>query len=97
LDARVIDVHTVKPIDREAILQAARETGAILTAEEHNIYGGLGGAVAEVLAEAGVPCRFKRHGIYDEYSPIGPPIHLYEHYRLNGAGIAEVVREFLTR
>ncbi len=97
LDVRVIDMHTVKPIDREATLQAAHETGAILTVEEHNIYGGLGGAVAEVLAEAGVPCRFKRHGLYDEHSLIGPPIQLYEHYRLNGAGIAEVVREFLMR
>jgi transketolase len=94
LDVRVIDMHTVKPIDRDAILLAARETGAILTVEEHNILGGLGGAVAEVLAEAGVPCRFKRHGLYDEYSLIGPPIHLYEHYRLNGVGIAQVVREF---
>ncbi len=95
LDVRVVDMHTVKPIDRDAILEAARETGAILTVEEHNIYGGLGGAVAEVLAEAGVPCRFKRHGIYDEYSLIGPPLRVYEHYRLDGPGIAQVVREFL--
>lgn len=96
LDVRVVDLHTVKPIDREAILTAGRETGAILTVEEHNIEGGLGGAVAEVLAEAGVPCRFKRHGIYDEYSPIGPPLRIYEHYRLDGPGIAAVAREFLS-
>ncbi len=94
LDVRVIDLHTVKPIDREVILAAARETGAILTVEEHNILGGLGSAVAEVLAEAGVPCRFKMHGIFDEYTPIGPPLRVYQHYRLDEAGIAEVVREF---
>ena len=95
IQARVIDLHTVKPIDKEAILTAARETGAILTVEEHNILGGVGGAVAEVLAEAGVPCRFKRHGIYDEYSLIGPPTRLYAHYRLDGPGIAQTAREFL--
>jgi transketolase len=94
-DVRVIDLHTVKPIDRDAVLKAARETGAILTVEEHNIDGGLGSAVAEILAESGVPCRFKRHGIHDEYSPIGPPLRIYEHYRLDGPGIAQVAREFL--
>ena len=97
LDVRVIDLHTVKPIDRDAILHAASETGAILTVEEHNVDGGLGGAVAEVLAESGVPCRFERHGIHDEYSPIGPPLRIYEHYRLDGPGIAQVAREFLSR
>lgn len=95
IGVRVIDLHTVKPIDRDAILVAARETGAILTVEEHNIYGGLGGAVAEVLAEAGVGCKFKRHGIYDEYSLIGPPLRVYEHYKLDGNGIAEVAGAFI--
>lgn len=95
ISVRVMDMHTVKPIDRAAILRAAHETGAILTVEEHNIYGGLGGAVAEVLAESGVACKFKMHGIYDEYSLIGPPLRVWEHYRLDGKGIAEVAREFL--
>jgi transketolase len=95
LDVRVIDLHTVKPLDVDTIVQAARETGAILTAEEHNVIGGLGSAVAEVLAEAGVPCRFKRHGIYDEYALLGPPTHLYSHYRLDGPGLAQIVRGLL--
>ena len=95
LDVRVIDVHTVKPLDVDSILRAARETGAILTAEEHNVIGGLGSAVAEVLAEAGLDCRFRRHGIYDEYALLGPPTHLYDHYRLNGPGLDQVIREFL--
>lgn len=95
ISVRVLDMHTVKPIDREAIVNAARETNALLTVEEHNIYGGLGGAVAEVIADAGIGIKFKRHGIYDEYALIGPPLRVWEHYRLDGKGIAEVARGFL--
>jgi transketolase len=90
LSVRVVDVHTVKPLDVAAVLKAAA-TGTLLTVEEHNILGGLGGAVAEVLAEAGVPCRFRRHGIRDEYSLIGPPLALYAHYGLDAAGIARAL------
>lgn len=93
LEVRVIDMHTIKPLDQEAVFQAARETGAILTVEEHNIYGGLGGAVAEVLMESGIPCKFKRHGILDQYSLIGKPYHLYHYYKLDGEGIASTVRD----
>jgi transketolase len=94
LSVGVIDVHTVKPLDAEAVLEAAA-TGAILTVEEHNVYGGLGGAVAEVLAEAGLRCRFRRHGIRDEYALIGPPLALYAHYGLDAAGIARELRALL--
>jgi transketolase len=93
--ARVLDMHTVAPLDKEAILAAARETGAILTVEEHNVSGGLGGAVAEVLAEAGIGCRYKRHGVPDEYVPVGPPLALYAHYRLDGPGIAAIAKTLL--
>lgn len=86
LSIRVVDVHTVKPIDREAVLAAAA-TGTVLTVEEHNVMGGLGSAVAEVLVEAGVSCRFRRHGLQDEYAIIGPPLALYAHYGLDSAGI----------
>jgi transketolase len=95
LSVRVVDMHTVKPIDVGAILAAA-STGAVLTVEEHNVIGGLGSAVAEVLAEAGVPCRFRRHGIPDEYALIGPPLALYAHYGLDAAGIVRVCRELVT-
>lgn len=95
IDARVIDMHTIKPLDKNAVLKAAEETGVVLTVEEHNIIGGLGGAVAETLMEAGVPCKFKRHGIMDVYSQIGKPFRLYHYYKLDGVGIASVVREFL--
>ncbi len=91
----VIDMATVKPIDRDAVLGAAAQSRTILTVEEHNVLGGLGSAVAEVIAEEGVPIRVRRHGIHDEYSLIAPPTHLYAHYRLDAAGIEQVAREFL--
>jgi transketolase len=94
LSVRVVDMHTVKPIDAEAVVAAAA-TGVVLTVEEHNIMGGLGSAVAEVLAEAGARCRFRRHGLPDEYALIGPPLALYAHYGLDAAGIARVLRELV--
>jgi transketolase len=95
LSVGVIDVHTVKPLDEEAILEAAGSTSAIMTVEEHNVLGGLGGAVAEVLSQADAGTRLHRHGIRDEFSLIGPPTHLYSHYRLDADGIAEETRSFL--
>lgn len=91
----LIDMATIKPLDRAAVLAAALRSPRILTVEEHNVLGGLGGAVAEVLAEAGTGARLIRHGIFDEYSLIAPPTHLYAHYRLDAAGIEAVAREAL--
>ena len=91
----LIDMHTIKPLDRVAVLSAAKGTRIILTVEEHNIVGGLGGAVAELLAENSSPARLVRHGIIDEYSLIAPPTHLYRHYRMDAAGIESVAREAL--
>jgi transketolase len=93
----LIDMHTIKPLDREAIMAAARKSRVILTVEEHTILGGLGGAVAEVLAEEGGGARLVRHGIKDEYSLIGPPTHLYRHYKLDAAGIENVAMALLVR
>ena len=89
----MIDMHTIKPIDREAILEAAGESSFLMTVEEHNVLAGLGGAVAEVLTDEGLACRLVRHGIKDEYSLIAPPTHLYAHYGLDGKGIAARARE----
>ncbi|EJM39297.1 transketolase, alpha subunit [Pseudomonas sp. GM33] len=86
----VIDMASIKPIDRDAILRAAARSKRMMTVEEHNVLGGLGAAVAEVLSDEGVGVKLKRHGIYDEYSLIAPPTHLYEHYKLDAAGIEEV-------
>jgi transketolase len=91
---RVLDMHTIKPLDGEAVRAAARETGAILTVEEHNVLGGLGSAVAEILVEER-RLPFRRHGIMDEFSLIGPPAALYSHYRLDPDGVTAVARELL--
>ena len=94
IETRVIDMHTISPLDAEQVRAAAAETGAILTVEEHNITGGMGSAVAEVL----VSCDrlpFARHGIPDEFAPVGPPAALYAHYRLDSKGIAERALELL--
>ena len=95
IQTRVVDMHTVDPIDRAEILAAADETGAILTVEEHNLAGGLGSAVAETLAEAGGGVAFRRHGVPDEHVVIGPPAALYNHYRLDAAGVESVARELI--
>ena len=91
----LIDMHTIKPLDREAVMQAARKSRIILTVEEHNILGGLGGAVAEVMAEEGGGARLVRHGIKDEYSLIAPPTHLYRHYKLDATGVESVAHSLL--
>lgn len=93
----VIDMASIKPIDRDAILEAASRsrTRKLMTVEEHNVLGGLGAAVAEVLTDEGAGIKLKRHGIYDEYSLIAPPTHLYKHYKLDGDGVHEVAEAFL--
>jgi len=91
----LIDMHTVKPLDRDAVLAAAGCSKALMTVEEHNVMGGLGGAVAEVLADEGGGPKLRRHGILDTYSLIGPPTHLYQHYRLDAPGIEAVAREVM--
>lgn len=93
---RVINMHTIKPIDQEAILTALTETTGIITAEEHNIIGGLGGAVAEVIAESQKGTKFKRLGLPDIYSDIGYPEELYHRYRLDKEGIIGAVKEMLS-
>jgi transketolase len=94
---RVINMHTIKPLDTGAVLRAARETGGIITAEEHSIVGGLGGAVAETLADAGIGIRFKRVGVPDCYSAIGYPEDLYPRYGMDAAGIRNAVLEVLNK
>ncbi|MBQ7375890.1 MAG: transketolase family protein [Clostridia bacterium] len=88
ISARVINIHTIKPIDRDIILKAAAETGAIVTAEEHNIIGGLGSAVAEVVCE-GNPVPVIRVGINDQYGHSGKVPPLLQMYGLTPENIAE--------
>jgi len=91
IDARVINIHTIKPLDRELILSAARETGLLITAEEHSVIGGLGSAVSELCGEE-YPVRVVKIGINDEFGMSGPAQELLDHYGLNASHIAEVVR-----
>lgn len=97
LHCRLLSMHTVKPIDRDAVIAAARETGAIVTVEEHQLAGGLGGAVTEVLCDAGAaPARFLRMGLPDTYvSQVGTHPWLLRAYGLDAAGIAAGVRNLL--
>lgn len=87
LSVGVVDMPTVKPLDEELVRDLSTRTDVIITAEEHNILGGLGAAVAEVLAENPSKARLVRHGIRDEYSLIAPPTHLYAHYGLDENGL----------
>lgn len=94
--ARVIHMPTVKPLDNELILKAARETGAIVTAEEHSIIGGLGGAVAELLAEQ-CPTPLKRVGMQDCFGTSGKAEELLVYFGLTPAGLVTAAREVLAR
>ena len=92
ISARIINIHTIKPIDREIIAKAAKETGAIVTAEEHNIIGGLGSAVAEVLCET-CPVPMLRVGTEDKFGKSGKPAILLEEYGLTAKNIAQKAKE----
>jgi len=95
IDVRVVNMHTVKPIDREAVIAAAQETGKVLVCEEHNVIGGLGDAVASVLAEEGLACKFHKHGMQDVFSTIGYAEDLYAYYGFDANGIADRVRAMM--
>lgn len=96
IKARVINLHTIKPIDRETIINAAKDCGAIVTAEEHQIYGGMGSAVAEVVVgNQPVPMEFL--GINDRFGLSGEPEELIEYFNLNSKGIIEKVLKVLKR
>jgi len=96
LSVRVIDMHTIKPLDQALLLQAARETGAIVTSEEHNIIGGLGAAVAEYLSEA-CPVPVLRHGVEDTFGRSGKAELVLEHYHLTPDAIADKVRQAVAK
>lgn len=96
IDARIIDIHTIKPIDKEIILKAAKETGGIVTAEEHSIIGGLGSAVAEVLAEE-YPVKMARIGIKDVFGCSGKPAQLLEKFELTSKDIAAAAKKLIQK
>lgn len=95
LSARVINMHTIKPIDREVIIRAVKDTRRIITVEDHNVMGGLGSAVAEVIVESGKACAFRKLGVPDCYSIVGYPEDLYHFYKFDADGIVETVSELM--
>jgi transketolase len=86
-----VNIHTIKPIDRELISELAKTHDAIVTVEEHQIIGGLGSAVAEVMAETGAPCKLYRLGILDIFGQSGKPDELYDLYDISPRAIKEAV------
>jgi transketolase len=93
IQARVLDCHTIKPIDKEAIIEAAKETGGIVTAEDHNIIGGLGSAVCEVLAESW-PTHVRRVGLNDCFASSGRDYRkLLSHFRMDATAIQTAAEE----
>ena len=94
IDAEVINIHTIKPLDEDMILATAKKTGKVVTIEEHWVNGGLGSAVAEVLSEK-CPTLMKRIGVYDTFGESGPAKELLHKYELDAEGIYKQVKSFL--
>jgi len=88
ISVELINMHTIKPLDKDAVIKAAKKTGCIVTAEEHNIIGGLGSAVAEAVAEE-YPVPVVRVGVNDEFGKSGPAVELLHLYRLDAENIVE--------
>jgi transketolase len=97
ISARVIDMHTIKPLDENLVLKCARETSAIITAEEHSIIGGLGAAVAELLAEKNIKTMFYRMGIRDVFCESGSPAELWDKYELNEKHMVKRAQKILKK
>ena len=93
----VISMHTVKPFDVDALLHAARHSGAIVTVEEHSVYGGLGEACAAVLLHEGLSLPFRIVAIPDEYTVTGDQLEIFDHYGISADGLAKTARELLRR
>ncbi len=94
VDAEVINIHTIKPLDEEIILNSAKKTGKVVTVEEHSVIGGLGSAVCDVLSEK-MPTPVKKIGVNDVFGHSGPALELLKEFGLDGDGIYQSVKEYL--
>ena len=94
IDAKVINIHTIKPLDEELIVAAAKETGKVVTVEEHSVIGGLGSAVCDVLCEK-APTPVKKIGMQDAFGESGPAVALLHKYGLDGEGIYRQVKDYM--
>ncbi len=97
LSGRVISMHTIKPLDADALVRAAGECRAIVTVEEHSVFGGLGEACAAVLMQADLRCRFRIVAFPDEYMVTGSQAEIFEHYGIDAQGLARTARALLDR
>ena len=97
IDCGVISVHSLRPFDRQAVLNAAKHTDAIITVEEHSVHGGLGNLCASLLMEEGVYLPFKIIGIPDEYTVTGSQQEIFQHYGITPEGLAQAAREVLKK
>lgn len=95
IDARVINIHTIKPIDKDILVKAAKETGAIVTAEEHSVIGGLGSAVCEALCDE-YPVPVVRLGVNDTFGKSGPALELLKIFGLDSANIVEKAKKAIS-
>ncbi|HAE53144.1 MAG TPA: transketolase [Ruminococcus sp.] len=96
ISARVVNIHTIKPLDKELVCKCAKETGLIVTAEEHSIIGGLGSAVADAVTE-GCPVPVVKIGVNDEYGHSGPAVDLLKEFGLSAENIADTVKKALNK
>ena len=97
IECRVASVHTIKPLDEAAVLNAAKETGAVITVEEHSVNGGLGEACASLLLQEGICVPFKIVGFPDEYTVTGSQNEILKHYGIDGPGLAEAARRLIAK
>jgi len=95
ISTQVIDMHTIKPLDTVLLKKCIQKKSVLLTAEEHSVIGGLGGAVAEFIAEQRSCLPFRRIGIKDRFCESGPPAELWEKYKLNAKYQATIIKQLL--
>ena len=94
IDAEIINIHTIKPIDKELVVASAKKTGKVVTVEEHSVIGGLGSAVCDVLSEK-APTKVCKIGMYDRFGESGPAAALVAKYGLDAEGVYKKVKEFV--
>jgi transketolase len=96
IESRVISMHTIKPLDETTVLQAAMETRGVITVEEHSVHGGLGEACASLLLQAGLHTRFKIVGFPDDHTVNGSQVEIFQHYGIDGPGLAATAKKLLS-
>ncbi len=96
IESRVISMHTIKPLDETTVLQAAMETRSVITVEEHSVHGGLGEACASLLLQSGLHPRFKIVGFPDDHTVNGSQVEIFQHYGIDGPGLAATAKKLLS-